>query len=168
MKTPPVIGFVAPSGSGKTTLIEQVISCLVRSGLVVGAIKHGHHPTDPDIPGKDTYRFRKAGAETVLFACNQRWFMIQELHNRSEPTLEEQLQRLVGHDIILVEGYKEEHHPKIVVHRRNAVEHDLHLRLDQVLAVATDDPELVTDLPILPLNHPESVAEFIRTHCLYL
>ncbi|MBF0429510.1 MAG: molybdopterin-guanine dinucleotide biosynthesis protein B [Magnetococcales bacterium] len=164
MNTPPIIGFVAPSGSGKTTLMEQVITHLVRSGLVVAAIKHGHHPADPDIPGKDTHRFREAGAETVLFACRQRWFMIQDLHNRPEPTLAEQVQRLTGHDLILVEGYKDEQHPKIVIHRREAGEHDLHHRLQQVVAVATDDPNLPTELPLLPLNNPEAVATFIRHH----
>lgn len=161
MNAPLVIGFVAPSGSGKTTLMEQVITCLVRTGLKVAAIKHGHHPADPDIPGKDTHRFRQAGAETVLFACSTRWFMIQELHHLPEPTLKQQVERLGGHDIILVEGYKEEHHPKIIIHRLGTPAHDLHLRLEQVLAVATDDPDWVSDLPILPLNDPEAVTEFI-------
>ncbi|MBF0340647.1 MAG: molybdopterin-guanine dinucleotide biosynthesis protein B [Magnetococcales bacterium] len=156
------MGFVAPSGSGKTTLMEQVIAHLAGSGLKVGAIKHGHHPADPDIPGKDTHRFRQAGAVSVLFACPQRWFMIQDLEGIPEPTLEEQIRRLAGHDIILVEGYKEEDHPKIVILRRGAGEHDLHRQLSQVVAVATDDPAMETELPCLPLNDPEAVATFIR------
>ncbi|NGZ06117.1 MAG: molybdopterin-guanine dinucleotide biosynthesis protein B [Magnetococcales bacterium] len=161
--SPPVIGFVAPSGSGKTTLIEQVITHLVAAGLRVATIKHGHHPADPDIPGKDTHRFRQAGAHTVLFACPERWFMIQDLHQQPEPTLTEQVARLHGHDIILVEGYKEEEHPKIVLLRRAASDHNLHRTLKQVIAVATDDPESLAELPVLPLNDPGAVAEFIRS-----
>ncbi|MBF0178865.1 MAG: molybdopterin-guanine dinucleotide biosynthesis protein B [Magnetococcales bacterium] len=162
MTIPPVVGFVAPSGSGKTTLMEQVIACLVRSGIRVGAIKHGHHPADPDTPGKDTHRFRAAGAASVLFACRERWFMIQETGTDQEPTLKTQLFHMTGHDLILVEGYKDESHPKIVVHRREAGAHDLHHQLSNVIAVASDDPQLATDLPRLPLNDPEAVAAFIR------
>ncbi|MBF0293661.1 MAG: molybdopterin-guanine dinucleotide biosynthesis protein B [Magnetococcales bacterium] len=162
MTLPPVVGFVAPSGSGKTTLMKKVIAALVRSGVRVGAIKHGHHPADPDTPGKDTHQFRAAGASSVLFACRERWFMIQETGTNQEPTLDEQLRHMTGHDLILVEGYKDEAHPKIVVHRHEAGAHDLHHQLRHVIAVATDDPELPTHLPRLPLNDPEAVAAFIR------
>lgn len=159
---PPVIGFVAPSGTGKTTLMERVIGHLVASGIKVAAIKHGHHPADPDIPGKDTHRFRQAGARSVLFACPQRWFLIQDLGDQPEPTLAEQVARLAGHDLILVEGYKEEDHDKIVVRRRDTPANDLLDRLSRIVAVATDDPEPDADPPQLPLNDPARVAGFIR------
>ncbi|MEO5344920.1 MAG: molybdopterin-guanine dinucleotide biosynthesis protein B [Magnetococcus sp. YQC-9] len=165
--SPPVIGFVAPSGTGKTTLMEQVIRHLTRAGLKIAAIKHGHHPADPDIPGKDTHRFRQAGAQSVLFACPERWFLIQELQELPEPILAEQVARLAGHDLILVEGYKEEGHEKIVVQRKGSGPHDLLSRLSQLLAVATDDPTLITDLPKLPLNDPARVAGFILEHIGY-
>ncbi|MBF0157877.1 MAG: molybdopterin-guanine dinucleotide biosynthesis protein B, partial [Magnetococcales bacterium] len=79
MPQTPVIGFAAPSGSGKTTLLEAVIRLLSGWGLRVAAVKHGHHPADPDIPGKDTFRFRQAGAQGVIFASPARWFLIQDL-----------------------------------------------------------------------------------------
>lgn len=169
MKRPPspsVIGFTAPSGTGKTTLMERVITQLSQSGLRVAAIKHGHHPTDPDIPGKDTYRFRQAGARTVMFACQERWFMIQELPEQKEPTLAEQIARLDGHDIVLVEGYKNDHHPKIVLHRKGASDPSFYKQLTHVLALATDDPDLEAELPLLPLDDPRQVARFIREKIL--
>ncbi|MBF0189626.1 MAG: molybdopterin-guanine dinucleotide biosynthesis protein B [Magnetococcales bacterium] len=159
---PPVIGFAAPSGSGKTTLLEQVIPLLVAAGLKVAAIKHGHHPADPDTPGKDTHRFRQAGAQTVLFSGPECWFMIQDRHRLPEPTLAQQVQRLTGHDLIVVEGYQEENHAKIVLVRREVGHSDWHQRLSQVVAVATDDPTLTTPVPTLPLNDPRRVAGFIQ------
>ena len=158
----PVLGFAAASGTGKTTLMEAVIRQLHQAGLRVAAIKHGHHPADPDLPGKDTYRFRQAGAATVLFASRERWFMIQELHDREEPTLEEQVRMLRDHDLVLVEGYKNEQHPKIVVHRLAAGETRLHLELTNCVAVASDDPLWVADLPRFALDDAAGLAHFIR------
>jgi molybdopterin-guanine dinucleotide biosynthesis adapter protein len=158
----PVLGFTAPSGTGKTTLMERVITQLSQSGIRVAAIKHGHHPADPDIPGKDTYRFRKAGAETVMFASKDRWFMIQELHNREEPNLANQVDRLKDHDLILVEGYKNDDHPKIVLHRAGTSDPMFYQKLTNVVALATDDPSLDVDIPLLPLSDPAQVAAFIK------
>jgi molybdopterin-guanine dinucleotide biosynthesis adapter protein len=158
-----VIGFTATSGTGKTTLMEKVIAILTNSGFKVGAIKHGHHPADPDIPGKDTYRFRQAGAATVMFACKERWFMIQELKDIPEPSLAQQVERLNDHDIILVEGYKNDEHPKIVLHRHGKSDPGFYKQLTHVLAIASDDPELTSDFPMLPIGEPSQVADFIRT-----
>lgn len=166
--TVPVIGFAAPSGTGKTTLIERVITDLSSTGLRVAAIKHGHHPADPDQPGKDTYRFRQAGARSVLFACAQRWFLIQEIHPGEEPDLEQQIQLFQCHDLVIVEGYKNHSHPQIAIHRKGVTNPGFILNLKNIAAVATDDGNLVLDLqpqpPLLPLNEPKIVAQFIRHH----
>ncbi|MBF0380151.1 MAG: molybdopterin-guanine dinucleotide biosynthesis protein B [Magnetococcales bacterium] len=159
----PVLGFTATSGTGKTTLMEKVIANLSKGGLSVAAIKHGHHPADPDIPGKDTHRFRQAGAETVMFASKERWFMIQELQNREEPTLSQQIARLSDHDLILVEGYKNDNHPKIVLHRSGVSDAEFYLKLSNVVAIATDAPNnLETSITTLPLNEPDKIANFIK------
>ena len=160
----PVLGFTAPSGTGKTTLMENVISKLTKSGFKVAAIKHGHHPADPDIPGKDTYRFRQAGAETVMFASKERWFMIQELHSRKEPNLAQQIERLSDHDLILVEGYKNDDHPKIVLHRAGASDAQFYRQLTNVGAIASDDDAVDVEPPLLPLGDAARVAEFIIKH----
>lgn len=64
----PVVGFVAPSGSGKTSLIRQVVAVLGGRGLRVGYLKHAHHRFDLDVPGKDSYEVREAGAQQTLLA----------------------------------------------------------------------------------------------------
>ena len=90
--------------------------------------------------------------------------MIQELKNRQEPTLEEQVQNLQDHDIILVEGYKNETHPKIVVHRLASGRASLHEQLVNVIAIATDDPHLVSPLPRFSLQDAAGIATFIRNY----
>ncbi|HIJ84941.1 MAG: molybdopterin guanine dinucleotide biosynthesis accessory protein MobB [Magnetococcales bacterium] len=164
----PVIGFAAPSGTGKTTLMERVIAELSHEGYRVGAIKHGHHPADPDQPGKDTHRFRQAGARSVLFACPQRWFMIQELHPGEEPELEQQVRLFLHHDLVIVEGYKNYSHPKIAIHRQGVTDPGYIKSLANCVAIATDDPGLQAVLgpspPLLALNEPLVVSRFIRHH----
>ncbi|MBF0124075.1 MAG: molybdopterin-guanine dinucleotide biosynthesis protein B [Magnetococcales bacterium] len=157
-----VMGFVASSGSGKTTLMEQVITILTQQGLRVAAIKQGHHNCEPDVPGKDSYRFRQAGAQTVLFTGPQRWFMIQECEQLPIATHLAHLAE--NHDLILLEGARGHSHAKIAVHRQqsepSAPSHWWHDD-KSIVAVASDDPHLVTSLPCLPLNDPSQVARFI-------
>lgn len=158
---PPVMGFAAKSGTGKTTLMEAVIRVLTGSGVRVAALKHGHHVADPDTPGKDSHRFRAAGAATVLFTGPERWFMIQE--RSEELPIEAHLARLTGHDLILVEGYRDGPYPKILVQRQGAAELDK--AVSGVVAWAGDDPALAPKgMPFLPLHDPEAVARFILSH----
>ena len=71
-------GLVGESGSGKTTLIEKIIALLAERGLKVSAVKNAHHNVDIDKPGKDSYRFREAGATQVIVHTDERWAMLTE------------------------------------------------------------------------------------------
>ncbi|MBF0159460.1 MAG: molybdopterin-guanine dinucleotide biosynthesis protein B [Magnetococcales bacterium] len=160
-----VIGFIAPSGSGKTTLMEQVITILVGQGWRVAAIKQGHHDSEPDVAGKDSYRFRHAGARTVLFTGPQRWFMIQEC---DQLPLSAHLARLTDeHDLVIIEGGRDHDHAKIAVHRQHgpaSTGSNWWFDVRNIVAIASDDPHLTTDLQRLPLNDPDHVAHFIIDH----
>jgi molybdopterin-guanine dinucleotide biosynthesis protein B len=155
-----VFGFAGYSGSGKTTLIERLIPLFTRRGLSVSLIKHTHHGFDIDRPGKDSFRFRDAGAAEVLLAGGQRWALMHELRDEAEPTLEDQLARLTPVDLVLVEGFRNTDIPKIEVHRPVAGHSLLHDKFPNVIAVASDEP-LDCALPRLDLNDPLAIAAFI-------
>jgi len=116
MKTP-LFSIVGPSGSGKTTLLERLIPELKRRGYRVAVIKHHPHSgSDLDVPGKDTWRLARAGADHVTIVAPD-----QVMHRRRterEPTLEEIAAGIEGVDLILTEGYKEAHTPRIEVSRK--------------------------------------------------
>jgi len=158
-----VFGFAGYSGSGKTTLIEQLIPLFVEAGLRVSLIKHAHHDFDIDKPGKDSHRHREAGAVEVMITSEKRWALMHELRGAPEPGLEEQLTRLLPCDLVLVEGYKRSAIPKLEIHRPGLGQALLQLRDHNIVAVAADGP-VKTSLPVLDLNHPESIAEFIMAH----
>ena len=164
----PVIGFIAFSGTGKTTLLTALIPVLREMGIRVGLIKHAHHGFDPDVPGKDSYRLRKAGAVQTLVASPRRQALFTELEEDREPGLPELLARLdPGRlDLVLVEGFRGEAVPKIEVHRPGLGHPPLFPETPNVIAVASDAalPASAGDLPVLDLNRPETVAAFIADH----
>lgn len=160
----PVLGFVAWSGTGKTTLLEKIIPLLRQRGLRVGLLKHAHHDFDIDRPGKDSYRLRKAGASQVMVASRHRWALITEDDTAGdEPRLWELLSHLstATLDLVLVEGFKHERFPKIVLQRKEVDKPALHEEDPDVIALATDTALKHSRLPVLNINNPKMIADFI-------
>lgn len=163
----PVVGFVAASGSGKTTLLRRVVPLLVARGLRVGYLKHAHHGFDLDVPGKDSYELREAGAVQTLLASDERWALQAEQRVPGrDPDLAEMLGRFeaAGLDLILVEGFKHAAYPKIEVHRSALGRPPLYPDDPEIIAVAADVPPVggLRPLPLaLPLDDPQAVADFI-------
>jgi molybdopterin-guanine dinucleotide biosynthesis protein B len=112
-----VVGLAGWSGAGKTTLLARVIPVLTRRGLAVSTVKHAHHAFDIDQPGKDSHAHREAGASEVLVASGRRWALMHELREEEEPRLADLLARLSPVDLVIVEGFKREAHPKVEIHR---------------------------------------------------
>lgn len=165
--TPPIVGICAYSGTGKTTLMTQLIPLLKAEGLLLTVIKHGHHSIELDKPGKDSYRFREAGADQVILAASTRTAVMQECHTQQEPSLQETLKfvNMDCADLILVEGFKHEDYPKIEAYRPSLNKPLLFPDDHSVIAIATDAaldlPAGTRDIPQLDLNQPETVSRFI-------
>lgn len=106
-----IVGF---SGSGKTELICRLLDWLARRGLRVAVLKHTHHELASGDEGKDTWRFRQAGARLVALAAPG---LLQISRGfPADPPLSEALAALDSEaDLILVEGYKASSLPKILV-----------------------------------------------------
>jgi molybdopterin-guanine dinucleotide biosynthesis protein MobB len=161
--TAKAISFVARSGTGKTTLVEQVIAELKGRGYRVGALKHDAHRIDIDQPGKDSYRFTAAGADTMLITSPEKLALVRQ-HSAAPPIEELLASYFADVDIVLAEGFKRSALPKIEVHRA-ACGTPLLCRGEEpdpcLLAVAADSP-LEVDVPLLDLNNPQQVADFIE------
>lgn len=162
----PVIGFVAPSGSGKTTLLKQLVPMLRDRGLRIGYLKHAHHRFDIDVPGKDSYELRAAGARQVLLASQRRWALQSEpVEPGRDPELGEMLQRFDADrlDLILVEGFKHAAYPKIEIYRPALGQPPLYPQDPDILALVTDrDLPGADHPPRLPLDDPAAVADFVQ------
>ncbi len=147
---PPMVSFVAPSGTGKTTLVEAVVATLIRRGWRVGAVKHDAHRIELDTEGKDSWRLRKAGAETLLVGVNQLAWMSDDA---ASPPLAD-LVRLfyANHDIVIVEGYRSAGLPTILVERPEVADATWH-RPDPHVVLATVHPSEVDRAVALIVDH---------------
>ncbi|OOF48736.1 molybdopterin-guanine dinucleotide biosynthesis protein B [Rodentibacter genomosp. 1] len=157
----PLLGITGYSGSGKTTLLEKLIPELITRGLRVSVIKHSHHNAQVDKEGKDSWRMKEAGSAQVIMACDNRWAMMTETPSPvSLDYLAQQFDRTLT-DLILVEGFKQEPIPKILLHRQE-MEKPLPEIDSNVLALATNYA-LETDRTLLDINRVPQIADFIET-----
>ena len=161
----PVVGFSAYSGTGKTTLLTRVIPQLKSRGLKIAVIKHAHHHFDLDQPGKDSYVLRKSGANQTVICTHTRMALISEFDKpEDEPSLEEIIESLnpAKSDLVLVEGYKHLKFSKIELHRKALGKPYLYPNDPAIIAIACDaPPSQATEIPILDINDPEGIANFI-------
>lgn len=158
-----LFGVVGWKNSGKTGLMERLVAEITARGLSVSTVKHAHHRFDVDQPGKDSYRHRTAGASQVLLSSGTRWALMSELRGAPEPSLAALLAKLDPVDLVLVEGYKRDAHPKIEAHRAATGQPLIAPGDPTVLAVASDSqPEV--DRPLFHLDATAEIADFILAH----
>jgi molybdopterin-guanine dinucleotide biosynthesis protein B len=159
-----ILGLAGWSGSGKTTLVVHLIPELRRRGLTVSTLKHAHHAFDVDQPGKDSYEHRQAGAAEVMVASAARWALMHEHRGAPEPSLAELLPRLSPVDLVLIEGFKRDAHPKLEIYRATLGK-PLLCREDRMIrGIASDAP--LPDLPVprLALDDVPAIASFVLEH----
>jgi molybdopterin-guanine dinucleotide biosynthesis protein B len=155
-----VIGLAGWSGAGKTTLLTRAIPLLRQQGVRVSVIKHAHHGFDVDVPGKDSWLHRQAGAEEVLVSSGARWALMHELRGAQEPTLPDLLAKLSAVDLVVVEGYKTDPHRKIEVHRSTNGK-PLLFPNDPAIVGVVSDVEVSTRLPTIHLDDMAAIVELL-------
>lgn len=118
MKTT-VIAVIGSKSSGKTTTIEVLTRELTKRGYKVAAVKHIPKPDfTMDREGKDTWRFARSGAKTIISVAPREIATIQKVDAQGF-SLEEILQKCKGNDLVFLEGFrrlvdKNQNIPKIV------------------------------------------------------
>lgn len=158
-----IIGLAGWSGAGKTTLMVKLLPALIGRGLAVSTLKHAHHRFDVDTPGKDSFEHRRAGAAQVMVASGTRWALMTELRTAREPTLRDLLARMDPVDLVIVEGFKRDAHPKVEVHRAANEKPWMRPEMPGIVAVAADVPAPY-DLPRVHLDDVEGVAALVLAH----
>ena len=153
-------GVVGWKNAGKTGLMERLVAEIAGRGLTVSTVKHAHHSFDVDQPGKDSHRHRVAGAHEVLLASRSRFALMHEIRDAPEPTLDELLARLAPVDLVLIEGYKRDRHPKIEAFRA-VTGNPLIAPEDPTVRAVASDVALELDRPVFDLDDTGAIADFI-------
>jgi molybdopterin-guanine dinucleotide biosynthesis adapter protein len=156
-----IIGLAGWSGAGKTTLIAKLIPGILARGLRVSTLKHAHHAFDIDRPGKDSYEHRMAGATEVLVASERRFALMHELRGEPEPRLLELLAKLAPVDLVIIEGYKREPHPKLEVFRQSVGKPLIHPDDPHVVAIASDVPLPQARVPRVALDDTDAIIDIL-------
>lgn len=155
-----VYGVTGWKNSGKTGLMERLVAEITGRGFTVSTVKHAHHTFDVDHPGKDSHRHRIAGASEVVLASRNRIALMRELRGAEEPPLAELLAQLQPVDLVLVEGYKRDRHPKIEAHR-SATGQPLIAPGDETIRAVASDSAPEVDRPLFQLDDTQGIADFI-------
>ena len=155
-----IYGVTGWKNSGKTGLVERLVSEFTTRGFSVSTIKHAHHDFDVDRSGKDSYLHREAGAREVLLSSRKRFALMHELRCNDEPSLEMLLAKLTPVDLVLIEGFKRDRHPKIETHR-NVTKNDLIAKHDPTIQAVASDIRITIDRPVFDLDDTAGIADFI-------
>jgi molybdopterin-guanine dinucleotide biosynthesis protein B len=158
-----LIGLAGWSGAGKTTLLQKLIPHLTGMGLRVSTVKHAHHGFDVDQPGKDSHVHRQVGATEVLVASARRFALVHELRDEAEWRLADLLMKLTPVDLVIVEGFKAEAHPKLEVHRAGNGKPFLFDTVPNVVAIASDVPASSAH-PMAHLDDIAAIAALVLAH----
>jgi molybdopterin-guanine dinucleotide biosynthesis protein B len=157
-------GLAGWSGSGKTRLMMRLLPELIGRGYSVSTIKHAHHNFDIDKPGKDSFEHRRAGASEVMISSEKRWALMHEHRTALQPNAEALIAEMTPVDLILIEGFKDDTHPKLEICRARSEKPLLYLNDPNIVAIATEKP-LETNLPQLDIEDILSIADFIESYC---
>lgn len=158
-KAPPIISFVGKSNSGKTTFLEKLIPELKRRGFRLGVIKHDAHSFNIDHPGKDSFRLKNAGADTILISSSSKIALIKDV-STDIPLQELSRDFLEDVDLILTEGCKRENAYKIEVSRRESFTEFVCTDQERIAVIADWFPE--TESPLFDLEDVIGVADLIK------
>ena len=158
-----IFGITGWKDSGKTHLMERLVAEFKSRSLSVSTIKNAHHVFDVDQPGKDSFRHRQAGAQEVLIASEKRWVLMHENNDELQPSLTDLIKKLSKVDLVLVEGFKQEKHPKIEVVRKVGNQNLISENDPTILAVATD-VEISTEKTCINLNDTIGITDFIGNY----
>jgi molybdopterin-guanine dinucleotide biosynthesis protein MobB len=154
-------GVTGWKNAGKTGLMERLVTEFTARGLSVSTLKHAHHSFDIDQPGRDSHRHRQAGAQQVLLSSATRWALMSELRDTGEPTMSELLAQLAPVDLVLVEGWKRDSHPKIEAWRASAGNPLIAPNDPTIRAVASDVPVDLPGRAQFHLDDTATIADFI-------
>lgn len=158
----PVVSIISKKNAGKTTLLVKLIPELKSRGYKVGTLKHDTHGFEIDHEGKDTYKHKQAGADTVVISCPWKISLIKDVD--ADLPIDDIVERyFMDMDIVLTEGYKRGGKPKIEVFRTGAHDTSLYQECRDTSFVAmVSDRALQLDMPVFDINDIKGLADFIE------
>ena len=163
---PLIISIVGYSNSGKTRLLEKIIPVLKAKGYTIGIIKHTGHDFSMDQPGKDTYKFKQAGADGVVLVGSGQMGYFGNIKESEALNLDRIEQTFFSdRDIVLTEGFKKGDKPKIAVLTRGQ-EEQLFKEVEGSIIATVGEIPFRSDLPHFKADDIEGLVEMLEDRFL--
>ncbi|MFJ7953733.1 molybdopterin-guanine dinucleotide biosynthesis protein B [Lysinibacillus sp. NPDC096418] len=158
-----ILQVVGYQNSGKTTIMEQLIAHATTEGFRVGTIKHHGHGGIPMIESsKDSVRHEQAGASiTAVEGAGTLRMSIHQSNWQLADILA--IYSSIEMDLILIEGYKKEHYPKVVL-LRQAEDQSLLQQVTNIVCVLywpTYPLDISLDYPTFSINEKAQYIDFL-------
>jgi molybdopterin-guanine dinucleotide biosynthesis protein B len=162
---PFIVSFVGYKKSGKTTLVERIIPILKSKGYKIGVLKYTGEGLPEETEGKDTAKFRAAGAETVGLCGDDHFTLFKAGGHPALP-----LDRLAAFffpeaDLVVTEGFKKQPFPKIALLSEGQEEKLLAEVKGVVLATVGPKP-FREDLPHFQPEEAEGIVDLLEKRFL--
>ena len=127
---PALFGIAGADAATRHDLLYALVRAAAARTVGVSALIETEAGYDIDLPGKDSFEHRRAGAREVVMASARRWAKMHERAASQTPpaqptaedggTAEARLRRAVAAmgpaDLILVEGFEAAGHPRLRIH----------------------------------------------------
>lgn len=155
-----IISIVGRSSSGKTTLIEGLIRFFNKKGCSISIIKHIKHDFDIDYKGKDTHRYRLAGAFSSIITNDRMFAIISDIYDNMTP-VDLANNFLSKSALVIIEGFREGDTPKIEV-IGDSTEEPLFMSGVKNIVAIVSDRIIDSKLPLFKRNDIEGIGEFIE------
>ncbi len=168
-KMPKAVSFIAMSGTGKTTLIVKIIKILSDRGYKVSSVKHTDHDFESDIPGKDSWRHKNAGAFSTMLLSGDKAALFTDIDTSFNMGIDAIISKyFIGSDIVIIEGFKDLKIKKIELLRKD-ITPDLKLRFKNhqgLILVCADEFIKDIEVPQISINDADKIADFIENNII--
>ncbi|MBK5444778.1 MULTISPECIES: molybdopterin-guanine dinucleotide biosynthesis protein B [unclassified Peribacillus] len=159
-----VVGY---QNRGKTTFITNIIEKLRAVNLETAVLKHHGHGGKPDHTSiKDSTKHFQAGAAASLVEGDGTIELLGNFRNGTSIAELIQFLALFHPDVILIEGYKQEDFPKVILIKE---ENDLLLlkQLNNIKAIIAwpdclEQSMSNASVPVFPLNSDHFISWFLE------
>tara|TARA_B100000929_G_C15203394_1_gene316581 strand:- start:12 stop:503 length:492 start_codon:yes stop_codon:yes gene_type:complete len=160
-----IFGLIGWKNSGKTYFAQQIIQQLFSQNLRIASIKHADHNFDIDQPNTDSFLHRQSGSQQVIISSSKRWAKMVELKNNPEKKLEDLISELDRPDIVIVEGFKNENHPKIeIIHNSLKPSTFMFPKLKNIVALISDTRIVEYSQLQFKKNEIKKIVQFILNY----
>jgi molybdopterin-guanine dinucleotide biosynthesis protein B len=155
-------------GSGRSALVVKLVKEFDFRGIRIAVIKYAHKPFDMDKEGSDTWNLRQSGCQQTLIANNERWGLLCETPQATQPDPIVLARHLGSCDLVLAVGFDNAPLPGLETLRADNTNQPLYSRDKLLQTVVSNDAAIAGVAYRFPHDAVEALADHILAQAVPL